>query len=116
MLSLLGTGAFEVAVSVPLVLEYEEVAKRVAHEVGLSHRDVDNLLDYVCQVSDRRQIFFLWRPWLKDQADDLVLEVAVEANCGFIVTHNTRDFIGVERFGVRVVTPQKLLRLLGAIK
>lgn len=114
ILSLLGTGVFEIAVSVPLVLEYEEVAKRMAREVGLSQRDIDDLLDYLCRMGDRRQIFFLWRPWLKDPGDDLVLEVAVEADCDFIVTHNTRDFAGVDRFGIRVVTPRGLLRTLGA--
>lgn len=113
---MLGRGVFETAVSVPLVLEYEEIAKRVAPEVGLSHEDIDNLLDYLCHVSDCRRVFFLWRPWLKDPSDDLVLEVAVEANCGFIVTHNRRDFAGVEHFGIRVVTPQKLLRIVGAIE
>lgn len=52
-----------------------------------------------------RRIFFLWRPTLRDPHDDTVLELAVEAAVDYLVTFNTRDFAGAERFGVRVITP-----------
>ena len=80
MLSLVGLGRrFEVIVSVPLVLEYEEVAKRQLYTLGLSSDEVDDIIDYICSVPNRRRIFFLWRPYLKDPKDDMVLELAVEA-------------------------------------
>jgi predicted nucleic acid-binding protein len=102
-------------VSVPLVLEYEEAGKRLASEVGLTLADIDDVLDYLCRVSRHRRIHFLWRPCLKDSDDDFLLELAVEAGCGFIVTHNVRDFVGAEQFGVRAITPQNFLRMLGVI-
>jgi predicted nucleic acid-binding protein len=43
----------------------------------------------------------------------MVLELAVEAEADFIVTHNVRDFAGTERFGVRVITPQEFLETIG---
>ena len=92
------------AVSVPLVLEYEETAERKSRLLGLSHSDIDDIIDYICLVSDRREIFYLWRPFLKDPENDMILELAVEASCDFIVTHNLEDFSGVERFGVRAIT------------
>ena len=55
----------------------------------------------------------LWRPFLPDPLDDLVLELAVEANAECIVTHNRRDFAGAEQFGVRIVSPGTFLRQLG---
>lgn len=112
VLQMVGLGRFEIALSVPLVLEYEEVAKRVAPIVGLRDSDIDVILDYLCSVADRRGIYFLWRPVLKDPQDDMVLEVAVEGGCDHIVTHNVRDFEGAERFGIRVVTPGAFLRFL----
>ena len=112
---MLGRNLFEISISVPLVLEYEEAAKRISREVGLTHRDIDDLLDYLCGVGDRRQVFFLWRPFLKDPGDEMVLELAVEAGCDYVVTYNVRDFAGAERFGVRVVKPQEFLRLIGDI-
>ncbi len=115
ILSRLGGQDFEINVSVPLVLEYEDAAKRVAPEFGLTHDEIDDILDYVCRVAHHHKIHFLWRPYLKDPGDDHLLEVAVEARCDFIVTHNTRHFAGAERFGVRVVSPQEFLRLVGAL-
>ena len=54
LLSMLGGKEFEISVSVPLVLEYEGVAKAKARELGLSHGDVDDVIDYLCSVADRR--------------------------------------------------------------
>ncbi|MFY9268316.1 MAG: putative toxin-antitoxin system toxin component, PIN family [Candidatus Manganitrophaceae bacterium] len=115
LLSLIGHKDFEINVSVPLVAEYEDVAKRVSREVGLAHSDVDDILDYICRVANRRQIYFLWRPYLRDSYDDLVLELAVEAECDFIITYNLPDFAGAERFGVKVITPKEFLKKIGAL-
>jgi predicted nucleic acid-binding protein len=109
---MVGLGRFEIALSVPLVLEYEDVAKRLASSVGLKQADIDVVLDYLCSVADRRGIFFLWRPVLRDARDDMVLEVAVEAGCDHIVTHNVRDFDGADRYGIGVITPGEFLRRL----
>jgi predicted nucleic acid-binding protein len=43
------------------------------------------------------------------------LELAVAANCDFIVTYNKKDFRGVERFGLRVVTPKEFLEEIGEL-
>ena len=115
LLSVIGEATFELNVSVPLVLEYEEVAKREARALGLTHAEIDDVLDYLCAVAVHREIYFLWRPVLRDAADDMVLEVAVEAGCDFVVTHNARDFAGAERFGVRVVTPGEFLKRIGVL-
>ena len=116
LLSLVGGRRFEVNVSVPLVLEYEDAAKRMSRAIGLSHADIDDVLDYVCRVSRHRKIFFLWRPFLSDPKDDHILELAVESACDFIVTHNVRDFRGADRFGLRAVTPHEFLKLIGVIR
>jgi putative PIN family toxin of toxin-antitoxin system len=112
LLRRIGSGAFELSVSVPLVLEYEAVAKRHARELGLTVQDIDDVLDYLCSVAQHRQIFYLWRPALPDPRDDLVLELAVEAGAEYIVTHNLRDFGEAPRFGVQPITPRDFLRRL----
>jgi predicted nucleic acid-binding protein len=106
----LGGNEFVVSVSVPLVLEYEAVTKRQARELGLTFADVDDVIDYICAVAQHRSIFYLWRPFLPDSRDDLVLELAVEAEAEFILTHNLRDFRGAEQFGVVPVSPGDFLR------
>jgi putative PIN family toxin of toxin-antitoxin system len=106
---------FEINLSVPLVLEYEDVAKRPGLAPDLSMRDIDDILDYLCSVARWHAIFFLWRPFLKDPKDDMVLELAVEAQCDYIVTFNRKDFVGSDRFGIAAVTPQEFFRKIGAI-
>ena len=104
---------FNIHLSVPLLLEYEDVLKRVA-QVPLTEQAVDDVLDYLCSVAELHEIFFLWRPILRDPKDDLVLEAAVAGSCDGIVTYNKRDFTGVETFGLWVETPSEFLQRIGA--
>lgn len=113
--SLLDSGQFVPHISVPLVFEYEDVAKRQLKDLTISEQDVDDILDYMCKVAIHQRIFYLWRPVLKDQKDDMVLEVAVAANCQFIITFNVRDFVGSEQFKVQVVPPKVFLQHIGVI-
>ena len=113
LLTLLDNTEITTVISVPLVLEYEAVLRRQASELALSEADVDDTLDYICSVSEERQIHYLWRPTLPDPKDEFVLELAVEAGCRYIVTHNVADFRGAEGFGLRVVTPGQFLRDTG---
>lgn len=116
VLSRIGQGAFELAVSVPLVVEYEDVLLRQTRTLGLTAQDVNDLLDFVCSVAKKQDIFFLWRPMLPDPKDDMVVELAVAAQCDAIVTFNTKDFRPIERFGIALLTPGQLLSKLGAMQ
>ncbi len=115
ILSLIDSGKFEFYLSVALVLEYEAVAKRSSQKLELTDSDIEDLIDYMCVVGKSRQVHFLWRPSLKDPSDDFILELAVESECNYIVTHNIRDFAGAEKFKVKIITPQKFLKIIGAI-
>lgn len=112
LLSLLGSGRFEVVLSVPVVLEYEDVLTRPGM-VPLSADDVGAVLDYLCAVGSHHSVFYLWRPYLRDPGDDMVLELAVAAGCDAVVTHNMRDFVGIDQFGLRAVRPADFLRSIG---
>ena len=114
LLSLVGTGRFTHVVSVALLFEYESAVTRPESGIRLSTAVLNDVLDYLCAAGHRQQIYFLWRPTLPDPSDDLVLEVAVHGHCDRIVTFNTRDFVGSERFGVEVETPAEFLRSIGA--
>jgi predicted nucleic acid-binding protein len=96
LLSRLGAGVtatFEVAVSVALVLEYEDALSRHVPASPLDESDIHDLIDYVCDIAIRQGVFFLWRPFLRDAGDDLVLELAVAAGCEAIVTHNAEEYL-----------------------
>ncbi len=113
LLSLVGTEKFDIALSVPLVLEYESVAKRELMVSGLDSSDIDDILDYLCLAGDKRHIFYLWRPLLSDPKDDMVLELAVESESNWVVTFNKRDFKGCETFGIKLATPKEFLHFTG---
>jgi putative PIN family toxin of toxin-antitoxin system len=115
LLTLVGTGQFDIHLSVPLVLEYEEVLLRELPHLQVSRTVVEDVLDFHCTVATRHRIFFLWRPYLPDPSDDMLLELAVTARCDFIVTYNTRDFISIERFAIRAIEPGEFLRYIGAL-
>jgi predicted nucleic acid-binding protein len=116
VLDLIGKGRFTICIAVPLILEYESAAKRLSRSTGLRHSDIDDILDYICSVAERREIFYLWRPFLRDPSDDMVLELAVESDANLIVTHNLRDFAGIEQFGLSAVTPQDFLLRIGVLR
>lgn len=112
LLKMVGHDRFYFVLSVPLVLEYEDVAKRSSRSFGLRHSDIDDIIDYMCLLGEHREIFFLWRPFLKDPKDDMVLELAVESNSDFIVTHNIKDFSKISKFGLEAIRPGAFLRKL----
>ena len=102
----------DIHLSVPLVLEYEDVLKRDASRLGLTDADVDAAINALCSIGKHHDIHYLWRPFLTDPKDDLVLELAVASRCP-IITHNLRDFAGTKIFGIQVLTPVQFLRKIG---
>jgi len=117
LFQLIGQDKFSINISVPLILEYEEVVKRQLDKIALNEEHIDNILDYICSVSHHRKIYYLWRPFLKDLKDDLVLELAIASESEYIVTSNKKDFARVpEKFGVGILTPKEFLLEIGEIK
>ncbi len=111
LLSLVGTGRFEIALSVPLALEYDDAAARASE---ISDGALSTILGFLCTTAHLQKIFFLWRPYLPDPKDEMVLELAVAAQASHIVTYNRRDFRGAEQFGIRIIKPEDFLDALGA--
>jgi len=116
LLSLIDSRTFDFFISTPLVFEYEEALKNDSGTSKLSKGDIDDVLNYMCKMGCHQEISYLWRPQLRDPEDDFILEVAVQSQCDFIVTHNLRDFVGTEKFGIKAVSPGNFLRKIGENK
>lgn len=97
------------------MLEYEDVLKREVAGRFVSISTVEAVIDFHCAVAKQHQIYFLWRPVLRDPGDDMVLELAVAAQADLIITYNLKDFSGVERFGLRAMPPRSFLAEIGAL-
>jgi putative PIN family toxin of toxin-antitoxin system len=103
LLSLLGSNKFNANVSVSLILEYEAVLLRESMNFNLKQNEIIDFIDSICNLSVKHEIFYLWRPYLQDPKDDLVLEIAVASNSKYIVTYNANDFVGIKKFGIDVI-------------
>jgi predicted nucleic acid-binding protein len=69
----------------------------------------------MCALAHHHNIYFLWRPTLPDANDELILELAVSAHCEYIVTHNLADFKGVEKFGIKAISPGEFLEYINEV-
>ena len=101
-----------IVANVALALEYEATCSRAEHILasGLNAAQVGIFLDAVIAMAEPVETHFLWRPLLRDPADELVLEAAVNGQAAAIVTFNQRDFGTVpQQFGIEVLLPRMAL-------
>lgn len=112
ILQYLAAGKLSLALSTPLLFEYEDVLKRNRDLLNLNDDEIETVLDNLCAFGQSQKIHFLWRPYLPDAKDDMVLELAVASNAKTIITHNLKDFAGIEKFGVAAIPPKTLLERL----
>jgi putative PIN family toxin of toxin-antitoxin system len=116
LISLIGQEKFEVCISVSLILEYEEQCQLIYEAIGLTENDIQDVLNYLCWAGTSTKIHFLWRPFLHNIDDDMILELAVAGGCDSIVTYNLKDFKNVEqKFGIKVISPKQFLQEIGEI-
>ncbi len=105
-------GDFEVALSIPLLAEYDDVTSRPNRGIKIPMSAVSDIIDRIAQISRKQAIFYLWRNILPDPKDDMVLEVAVASGATHIITFNKKDFKPASEFGISVVQPSEFLRLI----
>ena len=108
------TGRLVPVMGSALFLEYEDVLSRRELFAG-ARLDADErnlLLDVFLSKCRWHAIYFLWRPNLRDEGDNHLMELAVAANATHIVTNNLRDFrssnLRFEHIGI--ISPQALIR------
>jgi putative PIN family toxin of toxin-antitoxin system len=105
-------GDFQMALSVPLLAEYDDVSSRPDMGITIPASAVDAIIRRIAQVAHKQEIYYLWRPLLPDPKDDMVLEVAVASGATHLVTFNRKDFRLAARFGITVLLPSDFIRLL----
>jgi predicted nucleic acid-binding protein len=84
-------------------------------EIPFAKEEIEKFLNFLCANSKHHKIYFLWCTYLKDEKDDMVLELAVSSNSDYIITFNKKNFVGVEKFGIQILTPKKILEKMGEI-
>jgi predicted nucleic acid-binding protein len=101
--------------TVPLFIEYEAVCNRAEHVLaaGLDRKGVATFLNYLADLVQPVDPWFLWRPQLHDPGDELVLEAAANGAADMIVTFNRRDYLpAAKAFAIEILLPGEVLRRL----
>ena len=71
---------------------------------------MNEILAALASAAEPVTIHYTWRPQLRDAADELVLEAAVNGRADALVTYNVRHFAeAAARFGLRLARPVEVL-------
>ncbi len=101
--------------SATLFVEYESVMQReeIRTRIPLKDDETKELFSAYLSMCRWNNIYYTWRPNLKDEGDDFLVELAVASGAEAIVTYNTKDFQDTELlFEYRVLTPERIVKEL----
>ncbi|NKB66734.1 MAG: PIN domain-containing protein [Candidatus Latescibacteria bacterium] len=73
---------------------------------------IEAILRFIAYIAKPTQIHFLMRPHLRDESDNMFVDLAFASTSEFIVTNNVRDFLHQAELtfdGFEVVTPRKFV-------
>ena len=98
-----------------LFLEYEAVMKRdeIIRRCSLTSEEIKQLFAAYLHTSQWIQIYYLWRPNLRDEGDNHLIELAIAGNAKLIATNNIKDFQNSELLfpNVSILKPEQILNL-----
>lgn len=97
-----------------LLAEYESLFARPGKldDCKLAPGEREELLDALLSVCEWVHVYYLWRPNLRDEADNHIMELAISGAARYVVTNNVRDFRHPELHfpELDIVTPDAFLR------
>ena len=105
----------QIALSVPVFHEYQDVLtrKKSLDDFELELEDVDKFLRFIAYVGKTYEIYYLFRPNLKDEKDNKLVELALTSQSNFLITSNIKDFKNSElKFDqLRIITPGEFVKI-----
>ena len=115
ILKLLRSGEIEFVISVPVYEEYRDVLlrKESLKQFELSKQDLLKVLDFLVIAGVRIDVHFLMRPNLRDENDNMFVDLAFASGSRYIVTKNIRDFKidnELEIGNFEVITPSDFMK------
>lgn len=82
--------------------------------LGLKKSDIHSFLAYIADVCVPFEPYFLFRPHLKDEEDNFIVELAIVSNCDFLISNNIKDFTTKAELkfdGLKVITPADFVKM-----
>ncbi|MBD2576544.1 putative toxin-antitoxin system toxin component, PIN family [Oscillatoria sp. FACHB-1406] len=97
-----------------LFCEYESVMNRteILNQCPLEKTEVISLFSALISVSEWVHIYYSWRPNLRDEGDNHLIELAIAGNASSIVTNNIKDFKNTTLLfpNLSILKPEEILR------
>ena len=101
---------------VALLTEFEATLSRdeLFARSRLDAAERSMLLDTFLALCEWTRVYFLWRPNLKDESDNHLIELAVAGDADVVVTRNLRDLrsAGLRFEPLRILSPEDFLKEL----
>ena len=117
ILNLILDEKLKLAVSTQTYFEYYDVLtrKKTLDDLNLSIDEIEDFLDLLALLSQKQAIYFLLRPNLPDEKDNIFVECAFASNSDYLITSNIKDFKKSElgSFKYKLVTPGQFYKLWG---
>ena len=115
ILNLIQDRKVRLAISVPVFTEYRDVLlrKKSLEDLGLNKKDIQAVLEFIAYIGIPFTIFYSFRPNLKDEADNLFVELAITSNSKYLITSNTKDYLKGNDLSfedLSVITPSDFVR------
>jgi putative PIN family toxin of toxin-antitoxin system len=105
----------KLAISTQTYFEYYDVLTRDNNLELLKFTlsEVEDFLDLLALLSQQHMIYFLLRPNLKDENDNIFVECAFASNSEYLITLNVKDFKNseLESLGYKIVTPGQFYKI-----
>ena len=113
LLRLVFQGKVSPQISEALFKEYESVMKRkkIQNLTPLSTDEQHDLFNAYLSQCKWNDIYYSWRPNLKDEDDNFLVELAVSSGSMAIITYNIKDFANAELvFSHIIITPEDFIK------
>lgn len=87
-------GEYDPLMSNALYLEFEDVLARdpIFERSAFTPKERQNFFDDFCSICEWVHIHYRWRPNLRDEGDNHVIELAIAGGAEILVTNNKNDF------------------------
>ena len=107
-------GQYQPIFSNALWLEYEDLLGRDIWTQETTENERRQILAALAAASRWVKIFYGWRPNLRDEGDNHLVELAIAGGAEAIVTYNSRDFSSADLQwpNIAVLTPPQCLEKL----
>jgi len=99
--------------TIPVFNEYKDVLlrKKSLNDLKLNEKDIKSVLKFIAYIGLPYNIYFLLRPNLRDEDDNIFVELTFVSNSNFLVTSNIRDFKKSKlKFNFDIITPGEFVK------